>query len=134
MAKGSESTGAWQMWLLAEETRRYPLSLMVGVLFGLAFPTPGIAGLAWLVPGLLWVSCGGLSLGSAFRVGWVAGCVGFLISLRWLLNIPFASGAVAAWLSLSLYCGLSLGLWTLGLAWAWNRFADSIPGDRKSVV
>ncbi len=84
-----------------------------GLMAALAFPLPGWSGLAWLSPGLLLLSMLGASPGVAFRLGAFSGLVQFLISLRWLLAIPFPSGAIAAWLSLSLYCALYPALWTL---------------------
>ncbi len=82
-----------------------------GVLAALAFPLPGWAGLAWLAPGLLLGTLLGGSGGVAFRLGMLAGFVQFSLSLRWLLNIPFLSGAIAGWLALSVYCSLYSGLW-----------------------
>ncbi|HRI11853.1 MAG TPA: apolipoprotein N-acyltransferase [Verrucomicrobiota bacterium] len=89
-------------WLLAG---------LSGVLAALAFPLPGWSVLAWLAPGLLWVTSLGKTGGQSFRLGYVSGLVQFLISLRWLLNIPFPSGAIAAWLALSGYCALFFGAW-----------------------
>jgi apolipoprotein N-acyltransferase len=93
---------------------------LAGLMAALAFPLPGWSGLAWLSPGLLLLSVLGTSPGQAFRLGWVSGLVQFLVSLRWLLAIPFPSGAIAAWLALSLYCALFPALWTV---WAtlWIR-------------
>jgi apolipoprotein N-acyltransferase len=93
---------------------------LAGLMAALAFPLPGWSGLAWVSPGLLLLSALGSSPGRAFRLGWVAGLVQFLVSLRWLLAIPFPSGAIAAWLALSLYCALYPALWTV---WAtfWIR-------------
>ena len=93
---------------------------LAGLMAALAFPLPGWSGLAWLSPGLLLLAALGASPGKAFRLGWFSGLVQFLVSLRWLLAIPFPSGAVAGWLALSLYCALYPALWTV---WAtlWIR-------------
>lgn len=93
------------------ETRRYPWALLAGVLLGLAHPTPGLAGLAWVAPGILLFAGLGLAGGPAFRVGLVAGLGMGLISLRWLLHIPDAVGSVAGWLALSGYVGVYPGIW-----------------------
>jgi apolipoprotein N-acyltransferase len=85
--------------------------LLGGLLLGLAFPTPGWAGLAWLGPGLLLFGAVGLPAGAAFRFGWLAGIVYYLVALRWLLHIPFPAGAIAGWLALSAYCAIYPGLW-----------------------
>ena len=82
------------------ETRRYPAAAAVGLMWALAYPTPGVAGLAWVAPGLLLLSGLGLGGASAFRVGYVAGLVQAMVSLRWLLEIPHAAGAVAGWLAM----------------------------------
>jgi apolipoprotein N-acyltransferase len=82
-----------------------------GLLLGLSFPTPGWSGLAWLGPGVLLLGALGLPAGAAFRYGWLAGLVQYLVALRWLLHIPFPAGAVAGWLALSAYCAVYPGLW-----------------------
>jgi len=85
-------------------------------MLGLAFPKPGWSGLAWLGPGLLLFGALGLSGPAAFRYGYLAGLAQYLVALRWLLHIPFPSGAVAGWLALSGYCALFPALWVwLGL-------------------
>lgn len=89
----------------------YTLSIAAAIALALAFPLPAWSGLAWIAPGLLWLANLGSSRGLAFRAGWIAGCVHFLISLSWLLNMPFPAGAIAAWVSLSAYCGLYWGGW-----------------------
>ncbi len=82
-----------------------------GLFLGLAFPTPGWSGLAWLGPGVLLIGALGLPAAAAFRYGWLAGAVQYLVALRWLLHIPFPAGAVAGWLALSAYCAVYPGLW-----------------------
>ena len=99
----------WKGW--SNETRRYPLALLAGVLWALAYPTPGVAGLAWVAPGLLLLTGTNLRLAEAFRVGYLAGLIQALISLRWLLHIPHPAGAVAGWLALSGYCAVFPGCW-----------------------
>ncbi len=90
---------------------RLAAALAGGLCLGLAFPKPGWAGLAWVGPGLLLVGALGLPPGASFRYGWFAGLVQFLVTLRWLLHIPFPAGAVAGWLALSAYCAVYPGLW-----------------------
>ncbi len=90
---------------------RLAAAVVAGALLGLAFPKPGWAGLAWLGPGLLFVGGLGLRPGVAFRYGWLAGFIQGLITLRWLLHIPFPAGAVAGWLALSAYCAVYPALW-----------------------
>lgn len=99
--------GGW----INDETRRYPLMAVAGAAWAMAFPMPGFAGLAWLVPGMLFHGAAGLPRAGAFRCGFVAGVVHCLASLRWLLHIPFPAGAVAGWLALSFFLALFPGLW-----------------------
>lgn len=94
----------------------YGLASIAGVLLALAFPLPGWSALAWFAPGLLWVSTVALKPSAAFRAGYGAGLLHFLVSLRWLLNMPFPAGAVAGWFALSAYMALYWGVWTWLLA------------------
>jgi apolipoprotein N-acyltransferase len=98
------------------EACRYPVAALAGLALGLAFPLPGWSGLAWCAPGILFFSILGLRGAPAFRVGYLAGLVHFLVMLRWLLAIPFPVGAVAGWLALSAYCALYFGGWAAGIA------------------
>jgi apolipoprotein N-acyltransferase len=127
----SHLSGRW--W--NDETRRYPWSLAAGVLWGCSFPTPGLAGLAWVAPGMLLFSGMGLPWASAFRVGYLGGLAGALIWLRWLLHIPDAAGSVAGWIALSGYVGLSPGFWLAGAGWMLGRSgsAAGVGGWRHSV-
>jgi len=95
------------------ETRRYPVAALAGLLWALAFAQPGIAGLAWVAPGMLLFTAVGLNPAGAFRTGYVAGLVYALLSLRWLLQMPHAIGAVAGWLALSGYCAVFPAVWTV---------------------
>ncbi len=108
----SRRRGGW--W--NEETRRYPWMLAVGVLWALAYPFPGLAGLAWLVPGCMFYGVVGLPRAGAFRCGYVAGLVHFLVSLRWLLHMPEPAGALAGWLALAGYLSLFPGTWLAACA------------------
>ncbi|MEO8429536.1 MAG: apolipoprotein N-acyltransferase, partial [Verrucomicrobiota bacterium] len=87
-----------------------------GVLWAASFPKIGLAGLAWIAPGLMLFSALGRGGGEAFRLGYVAGLAHYLISLYWLLHIPFPVGAVAGWLSLSGYLALYPAVW-VWLGW-----------------
>lgn len=97
--------------------------ILIGGMLGLAFPYPGIAGLGWLMPGILilaslhWKSMAqyfGFFVSadiSFFKYTWLAGFSFWLVSLRWLLCIPFPMGAVLGWISLSAYLGIYIGIW-----------------------
>ncbi|MGE4181764.1 MAG: apolipoprotein N-acyltransferase [Limisphaerales bacterium] len=92
---------------------RFVFALLTGVIWALAFPRAGIAGFAWLVPGLLLAVTSGAPEGLAFRTAYVAGLTHHLISLSWLRFIPFPAGAYAGWFSLSLFLALLPGLWVV---------------------
>lgn len=95
---------------------RSALATLAGAALALAFPTPGWSGLAWLAPGALLLAALDVPGGRAFRLGYLAGLTHHLISLRWLLHIPFPAGAVAGWLALSAYLALYPALW-VWLCW-----------------
>ncbi|MCK9315332.1 MAG: apolipoprotein N-acyltransferase [Verrucomicrobia bacterium] len=102
-------------------------AIVVGIILGLAFPSPGIASLGWIAPGLLafllihgdnfFKPVPGLNSNHnspicAFKLGWLAGFSFWLLTLRWLLLMPFPSGAIMGWLSLSAYLACYMGLWS----------------------
>ncbi len=95
---------------------RYALAAAAGVTWTLSFPNTNLAGLAWVAPGFMLMSALGCRGREAFRIGYVAGLVHYLISLHWLLFIPFPAGAVAGWLALSAYLALYPALW-IRLSW-----------------
>jgi apolipoprotein N-acyltransferase len=95
---------------------RAAVAFVAGTALALAFPSPGWMGGAWVAPALLLLATFGESGRSGFFLGYLAGLVHFLISLRWLLAIPFPAGSVAAWLALSLYMALYPALW-VWLCW-----------------
>ncbi|MDR7533303.1 MAG: apolipoprotein N-acyltransferase [Armatimonadota bacterium] len=73
-------------------------ALASGLLLALAHPAPGLGALAWvaLVPLLLAID--GQSPPIAFRLGWIAGAVGFGVLLWWtrLFGLPAWGALVAA--------------------------------------
>jgi apolipoprotein N-acyltransferase len=101
-----------------------------GLAIACAFPKPGIAGLGWIGPGLMLLSAVGLTGREAFGVGYAAGLVQALVSLGWLLYIPFPSGAVAGWLSLSAYVALYPATW-VWLCWKYAESLSSGESDSK---
>jgi apolipoprotein N-acyltransferase len=105
------------------ETCRYPLAVLGGLLWALAFPLPGWAGLAWIAPGILLFSSIGLVPAAAFRFGYVAGAVHFFVLLRWMRHMPVGISAWAAWGSLAAYCALYPAVW----AWLASRWFQALP-------
>jgi len=95
---------------------RYPLAIVAGLLLATAFPKTGIAGCAWLAPGLILAVALGQSGKRIFRIGYVAGLAHYLASLCWLLLIPYRwhgipFGPMLGWLALSAYLALYPATW-----------------------
>ncbi len=114
---------------------RYALAALGGVLLSLSFPKAGIAGLAWIAPGMILFSALGAESGVAFRCGFVGGFAQFLMSLSWLLAIPYTwHGAPLApglgWLALSAYCALYLGGWVW---FCWRIFPAGAPAAERTA-
>lgn len=108
---------------------RAVLAVLAGAVLALAFPLPGWSGFAWLGPGLILVAALGAPPGRGFRLGYLAGLVHYLVSLGWLLNIPFPAGAVAGWLGLSAYMALYPALWV----WICGRLLPPLPPPRALI-
>ena len=95
---------------------RHALAVVAGLLLAAAFPKLGIAGLAWVAPGLLLFSAAGVSGKVAFRLGWLGGLAFNLAALHWLLFIPVTGFPILGWLALSAYAAVYPGLW-VWLCW-----------------
>ena len=107
------------------EWPRYVPALGAGLLLAAAFPKFGVAGLAWIGPGLLLAAALGHGGGAAFRLGFAGGLAQHLVSLYWLLLIPielpartngfeaalYHCGPALGWLALSAYLAVYRGLW-----------------------
>jgi len=89
----------------------YLAAMGAGLLLTSAFPKIGIAGFAWIVPGLLLAIAQGKGRGDAFRIGYVAGLAYFLSSLYWLLLIPVSWFPILGWISLAAVLALFLAVW-----------------------
>ncbi len=108
---------------------RLLLAAAGGLLLSAAFPGVGLAGAAWVAPGLILFSALGCGGGQAFRLGFVGGFAHFLSSLYWLLALPdtfhgIPIGPAAGWLALSAYCALFPALWV----WLCWRIWPAPPG------
>ena len=95
---------------------RYGIAIVAGLFLALSFPKPGVAGLAWLAPGLMLFAALGRRGRECFRIGYIAGLTHYLVTLYWLLFIPFPAGAVVGWLALSAYLALYPAAW-VWLCW-----------------
>ena len=95
---------------------RFPLALAAGLLLAAAFPKIGVAGFAWIAPGLMLTAALGRDGAEGFRLGYVAGLAHYLTSLYWLLLIPYRwrgipLGPAFGWLALSAYLALFPAMW-----------------------
>jgi apolipoprotein N-acyltransferase len=95
---------------------RYFLAVLAGLLLAAAFPKIGVAGFAWVAPGLMLAAALGKRGWESFRIGYVAGLAYYLAALYWLLFIPYQwhsipLGPAAAWLSLSAFVALYPATW-----------------------
>lgn len=90
---------------------RYPWAIAAGLLLAASFPKLGVAGLAWVAPGLILLTAVGKPPRQTFRIGYVAGLAHFLASLYWLLNIPVAWFPILGWIALSAFLALGAGAW-----------------------
>ena len=104
-------------------------------MLALAQPKFELAGFAWIAPAVLLLATFGATPKEAFRTGYIAGAVQQLITISWLLFIPFPVGAVAGWIALSAYLAVYPALWCL-LAWKFfplpvrGPLFDVAPTDR----
>ncbi|OQC62844.1 MAG: Apolipoprotein N-acyltransferase [Verrucomicrobia bacterium ADurb.Bin006] len=90
---------------------RTGVAVLAGLMLALSFPTFDISILAWLGPGCLLLAGLGANGRHAFGFGYLGGLVHHLVSLHWLLYIPFPAGAIAGWLALSAYLALYPATW-----------------------
>ena len=95
---------------------RYACGLVAGLVLACAFPKIGLAGAAWIGPGLIFASALGKSGWVVFRIGYVAGLAFYLAELYWLLFIPYRWHGIplapaAGWLALSAYLALYPAVW-----------------------
>ncbi len=104
---------------------------MGGACLGLAYPNSTWIGLAWLGPSIILFSSIGKNGWEAFRLGYAAGMVQSLITLRWMLNIPYPSGAISGWLALCSYLAVYTGLWV----WiTWRMFPISTQNGTSNHI
>jgi apolipoprotein N-acyltransferase len=103
---------------------RYAAALAAGICLASSFPELGIAGLAWIAPGLFVAIGLGLPGAEAFRVSYLAALTHYLASLSWLLNIPYRwlgipLAPLTGWLALAAF----MALWPA--VWVWLMTRDA---------
>jgi apolipoprotein N-acyltransferase len=108
---------AWSQHFLRS---RYAVAILAGLLLAAAFPKPGLAGMAWVAPGLLAAAALGQGAGNRFRIGYVGGLAFTLAAYYWLLLIPYRWLGVPVapalgWIGLAAYLALYPALWVCAL-------------------
>ena len=106
--------------------------MLAGVLLTSAFPKVGVAGLAWIAPGVMVAAALGKTGGEVFRIGYVAGLAHYLTMLYWLLLIPYRwhglpLGPALGWLALSAFLSLFPAVWV----WLVSGERRQEAGDRR---
>jgi apolipoprotein N-acyltransferase len=105
---------------------RYALALGAGLLLAAAFPNLGVAGFAWIAPGLMLAAALGGTGKQSFRLGYATGFAFWLASLYWLLLIPVAWFPILGWLALAAYNALFQATWV----WlCWKCFPNGVPAS-----
>ena len=112
---------------------RYLLAVLSGLVLAMAFPLPGVAGLAWVAPAMMIAAGFGRPGAESFRIGFVAGLAFYLASLYWLLLIPYhwlgiPFGPAAGWLALCAYLAAYPAVWV----WLLTRFTPETWAQRAA--
>ncbi len=106
-----------KLWANPLLRSRYLLAIGAGLLWAASFPNIGVAGFAWVAPGLIIAAALGTTGGESFRLGYVAGLAHYLTMLYWLLLIPYRwhgipFGPGLGWLALGAFLALFPATWT----------------------
>ena len=112
---------------------RYPVAILSGLLLAAAFPKIGIAGFAWIAPGLIVGSALGKRGAETWRIGYVAGMAHYLGSLYWLLNIPVTGFPILGWIALAAFLSLFPATW-VWLCLKGSGVRCQVAGEHWSVM
>lgn len=123
------------LWDKTPLRNRYILAVLAGVVLASSFPKLGVAGLAWIAPALMLAASLGKPAGDRFRIGYIAGLAHYLVSLYWLLLIPYRwhgmpLGPAVGWLALSGFLALGPATWV----WMASRTGTSARVNEGSVA
>jgi apolipoprotein N-acyltransferase len=104
------------LWASPLFRSRYPFAILAGLSLAASFPKIGIAGFAWIAPGLMLAASLGKTGAESFRIGYVAGLTHYLTALYWLLLIPYRwhslpLGPALGWVALSAFMALYPATW-----------------------
>jgi apolipoprotein N-acyltransferase len=130
----------YKLWANPLLRNRYPLAIFAGLMWTAAFPNIGVAGFAWVAPGVMLAAALGTSGGAGFRLGYVAGLTHYLTMLYWLLLIPYRwlgipFGPGLGWIALSGFLALFPATWVWLVKPAEDRSAkESAPGGGDITV
>jgi apolipoprotein N-acyltransferase len=121
---------------------RYPLAIGAGLLLALSFPGAGLAGAAWIAPGLLLAAALGTHGRQSFNIGFAGALAHYLTSLYWLLLIPYRwhgipFGPILGWLALSAFLAVFMGAWVwlaTGMSGAQSHESSERSGPRIPAV
>ncbi len=101
---------------------RRGLALVLGIAFSFAFPRSSVAGLAWVIPGLLLILTRTEPGKGAFQMGSIFGLGFALPSLYWMNFMPVTGFPVLGWVALSSYHAVYYGGWAWFAGWLLKRF------------
>ncbi len=107
--------------------RQVGLAGLTGLLYPLCFPDFDLGLLAWILLIPLHLALIDVSPRRAFCLGWLAGSIGFVGTMAWVVTAMNLYGKVplalsyALMLLLAAYLGLYLGAYALALAWLRDR-------------
>jgi apolipoprotein N-acyltransferase len=90
---------------------RLILAFGAGMLLAASFPRFNLRWLAWAAPGLILWTARGLSWKGSLGAGFTAGLGNYLVSLYWVLLIPFPWHALAGYLALCVVLSCYMAAW-----------------------
>lgn len=107
---------AWLNIFFRKNISSWFIAITGGLLLAISFPRVNFAGGAWIAPALLVFAAQNRKGWGAYRAGFIAGLTFWLVSLYWLLEIPYRwhsipLGPAAGWLALSTFVANFLALW-----------------------
>ncbi len=119
------------------------LAVLSGILLALCFPGYDVGGLVWLwaIPLMtaLWCCQPKKLKRKGFFLGFLSGFVFWMMTVNWLLamgdleTVP-AAGAWVAWIGLSFYLAIYVGIWSMFLATVGNPWRENVVVSEEKKV